>query len=55
MRQATDPLDALALFLSQVFSRQVSLTLVLDVFAGLFVIVIALTFIRNLRNISKNR
>ncbi len=55
MRQATDPLDALALFLVHTFGRDVSPTLVLDVFAGLCVIVIAVVFIRSIRNISKNR
>jgi len=55
MRTATDPLDALALFLSELFGREVSLTLVLDVFAGITAIGIGIFFIFNIRNISKKR
>jgi len=55
MRTATDPLDAVALFLTELIGREVSLTLVLDVFGGITAIVIGIYFICNLRNISKHR
>jgi len=55
MRQATDPLDALALLLVQIFGREVSPTLVLDVLLGICVIVISVVFIRSIRNIRNSR
>jgi len=51
VRQATDPLDSLALFLVHTFGRDVSPTLVLDVFAALCVIVIAVAFIHSIKKI----
>ena len=53
MRQAQNPLDALALFLSRV-SAHVSLTLVFDILAALTVIALAFTFIRTLKNTDEN-
>lgn len=49
-----DPLDAFARLLVQLFGRHVSPTLVLDVFAGLCVIGIAVAFIHGFKNLPKN-
>jgi len=55
LRKVTDPFDAMALFLSEVFSKKVSITLVFDVFLGLCVMVIAAIFVFNIKKISKDR
>jgi hypothetical protein len=54
MNQASDPLDAFARLLVHLFGRQVSPTIVLDIFAGLCVIGIAIAFIHGFKNLSKN-
>ena len=53
MKEHIDPLDAMARYLSQLFDTQVSMTDVFDVFAGIFVMVIAVAFIVRLKRISK--
>lgn len=53
MREATDPLDALALYLSQLLDTEVSLTDIFDVFAGIFVMILAVRFIVQLKRASK--
>jgi len=50
MREARDPLDALALFLSRI-SEHVSPTLIFDILAALAVIALAVVFIRNMKHI----
>lgn len=55
MRQAADPFDAMAQFLADTFGRDVSPTLILDVFGGLCVVIIALLFFRGLRRIIRAR
>jgi hypothetical protein len=53
MKDRIDPLDALARYLSQLFDTQVSMTDVFDVFAGIFVMVIAVAFIVRIKRASK--
>jgi len=53
MKHATDPLDALAGYLSQLFDTNISITDIFDVFAGLFVMGLAITFIVRLKRASK--
>lgn len=53
MREHIDPLDALARYLSELFNTKVSMTDVFDVFAGIFVMVIAVAFLVRLKRASK--
>jgi len=53
MRQATDPLDALASFLVSMFGREVSPTLVFAVISGMIAIGMALTFLIRFHSIHK--
>lgn len=55
MREASDPFDAMARFLVDTFGRDVSPTLLLDLFTGICVIIIAVLFLHSLRKIIRAR
>ena len=53
MKPTIDPFDALLRFLTELLGTKVSLTLVLDVFVCIFLLVVGVVFILRLRHASK--
>jgi len=53
MKPTIDPFDALLRFLTELLGAKVSLTLVLDVFVCIFLLVVGVVFILRLRYASK--
>jgi len=55
MKPTIDPFDALLRFLTELLGTKVSLTLVLDVFVCIFLLVVGALFIMRLKYASKER